>query len=184
MIRLKKSGDYIQRQDYNSLYWLTSVSGAKSDVRHHINTIHIDSGVAVKTDGSRLHVACLEGDFPDGDYEIIKRTKSEIVINLAEKEGDWPEWERVFKDCPVPFNGTDFQFDIFVDEDFMGGSLARFYRDFHAGGDVKPLVNADFIEAALEGFNNALVWFTDVESPLFFVDSGMDRVAVLMPLRP
>jgi hypothetical protein len=187
MIRLTKKDPTVS-SDYNSLYWLTSVQMTKDDTRHHMVTVHIDSGVAVKTDGARIHLACLLGDFPNGDYEIIKRTKSELILNMVNDgslpELSWPDWEMVFDSMPVPNNGSEPNICVNVDQDFMGRTLTRFFMDLYSKDFTGPAIDAFFIETSFAGFEyDTAVYFTDEDHPMFIVDADLNRAAALMPFR-
>lgn len=92
MIRIKSS------PDIDNLYWVTAIKTDKSDNRPHINTLLIDNGLAVRTDGSRLHACELSFKVPDGCYWILSRMK--YCIKLVRDEDlslkDWPKVESAF----------------------------------------------------------------------------------------
>ena len=185
MIRLQKK-DPVTSNDYDTLYWLTSVQAATGEKRHHIITVHVESGVAVKTDGKRLHIACLKGNFPDGDYEIIKRTKSELILNPVNNEYEnWPKWETIFDSMPAPNNGATPNIYVIVDPDDMGKTITKFFIQLYSNGLNAPPIDAYYIETALLGFYfyGADVYFTDDNEPMFIVDPYLNRVAVLMSFR-
>ncbi|PKL40806.1 MAG: hypothetical protein CVV44_04140 [Spirochaetae bacterium HGW-Spirochaetae-1] len=47
----------------------------------------------VATDAKRLFIAACE--MPEGYYELIKRTKSEIILHKTETEVNFPNWQAV-----------------------------------------------------------------------------------------
>ena len=182
MIRFTKCENH---WDLAKAYWVTGIDGAKFDRRHYIHTLHIDSGVAVKTDGSRLHAACFSTDIPDGDYEIIKRTKSEVVINRVESK-DWADWESVLEIMPkTVYHNNKYSYCLFCKSGDSGGMVGYFYYQM-ANNGLLGWFNADFVADVLSGFENAyaLVWISeDNNSPLFVFDENLDRVAAVMPRR-
>jgi hypothetical protein len=151
--------------------------------------------VAYKTDGLRLYAACIQQDVPNGDYEVCKRTKSEIVIMPSENDMDWPDVDSILNKVPNIYQDKKFHkyvdkgsfshpisFNVHVESDLIGKSVGMFYLDLYEN-EHKPLINADYVKDALSGFDYCDVWFKDDKDPVFFIDQTYDRVAVVMPMR-
>lgn len=80
--------------DYeNLLFCEKAISRDKS--RLNLNTIKIDTGLAVTTDGHRLHLAELYLDYPDGIYRIICKDKNCFTLE-EDKDFLWPDYEKAF----------------------------------------------------------------------------------------
>lgn len=72
--------------------WVAKAVGI-NDIRSYLNFVYVEDGVAVATDGHRLHFANV--DMPNGYYDA--RTGLEVTPDF----GKFPEWRRV-----VPRDGT------------------------------------------------------------------------------
>ena len=169
MIKLTKKD-----RNFKSVYWLTEIT-KKNDQRDHIKTIKVESGVAVKTDGHRLHAVVV--NVPDGYYEINKRTKSEIVLNEVD-EVTWPDWEHIFSDCR-----PDLPTFSFYCGDDPGQETAKFFIDLAKATENTPFINGTFVSQTITGFlnNEVFVTATDSNHPVFIYDENYDRVAAIMP---
>lgn len=90
---MKLTKDHV---DTSNFYWLTHVVDQKS-LRLHIRSVLIKDGFAYATDGARLCWIELKGeidyaDYQNGVYEVLKRTKTQIYLDLVETDiSVWPE---------------------------------------------------------------------------------------------
>ena len=170
--------------DFDKLYWLTGLKGIPDDTRHHINTIHVESGLAAKTDGCRLYLATLD-TVSDGDYEIAKRTKSQVWICCASTEGKWPNIESVFDSLPIKKNHIESLFTL-PRFDTPGKTVSSFYLNLYQG-DIRPLINSDYVSDCLNGFDYVDIYCENEDSPVFFIQAtdihSIEKVAAVMPMR-
>ena len=143
----------------------------------------------MKTDGKRIHAACLLSDIENGAYEVLKRTKGEIILSKTDKTGQWPLVDDILGQCPVD---SDFPISFFVHQHGIksNSTLAMNTTEFfmslcEAGLESTPAINADFVSQSLLGFvdNNVNVWVTDENHPVFMVDDALNRVSALMPYK-
>jgi len=188
MIRFTKK-DYNPNvsSDFNSLYWISQVT-KKGDERYHIVTIKVESGVAFKTDGKRIHAACLLSDIDDGFYEVLKRTKGEIILSKTDKDGAWPEVDSILSECPI--DNYPISFAVHNQGRLSNCTVAMNTTEFfmslcEADLDTTPAIDADFVSQSLIGFldNNVNIWVTDENHPVFMVDDALNKVSVIMPYR-
>lgn len=96
------------------VYWVTSPLLKESqDPRKHVTHLLIKDGKLTATDGSRLHHVDLDGFGTDGLYRVLKRTKSEIVIQQIDEEFNYPDFEDLLTitpgstavECPISDTG-------------------------------------------------------------------------------
>jgi hypothetical protein len=86
-------------KDCQSIYWVTAVRGPSDDRRIHIRTVAVKNQLAMKTDGSRIHLALMERKMPDGLYYILKRRKGRVELVYEPDipiEKNWPDIKKVF----------------------------------------------------------------------------------------
>jgi hypothetical protein len=81
--------------DYEQLLFCEKAMMGKEDTRNNLKNIKIDCGIAVTTDGHRLHMAELFMDYPDGIYKVVSRDKNAFILE-EDKEVTWPDYMKVF----------------------------------------------------------------------------------------
>jgi len=100
MIKLSKN-----HPDITGLHWVTEALSKDSTCRPSLTLMKVEKTAEgllfIATDGHRLHKLAIEDceDFEPGLYEIIKRTKSELIFNKSEdKNLEYPDYERILPD--------------------------------------------------------------------------------------
>ena len=104
-LEFTKFGEHIK-----DMYWLTSVLSQKDDLRSHAHTVLIKDDFAYKTDGNRMFRVHNDSDekWTDGVYDVLKRTKSAVMLFKREEETIWPDCEAFFVDTSDSYR--DFRF--------------------------------------------------------------------------
>lgn len=75
-----------------------------ADTRWGMRYIRIEADHIVATDGHRLHVLYCEHSFEQGYYEVIKNTKTKLILVKAENEISFPKWQDI-----VPHHSHSFE---------------------------------------------------------------------------
>ena len=74
---------------------------AKESSRYAIQYVNIEPGLAVATDGRRLHIAHLQHNWEPGLYEVLKSTKTTVILLKSDEEAKFPAWRDI---VPIYFN--------------------------------------------------------------------------------
>ena len=65
---------------------------SKQPSRYAIQYLCAEKGCLVATDGRRLHIAYLPHTWEEGFYEVIKSTKTQVVLLKADTDAKFPAW--------------------------------------------------------------------------------------------
>lgn len=180
------------RNDFDRLYWLTSIKKSKDDFRAHVRYVYSDGLVLVNTDGSRLHVIVPETfDLEAGFYEVVKRNKSEIALSMALKsdEAEFPDWESIFNDSGRLarfWHVRSFDYDPPMNVAHAVSHLVRFIAD-HEDKDERFCFNVGYIEDALSSeYGMQHIQYRGIKAgdPLYFTDNinNPNLLAAVMPM--
>jgi hypothetical protein len=96
IIEKMNKSDYRNEKTINLITW-TAKAASKDMTRKNIcNRIFIDDGLAVATDGSRMHLVYLGEEFASGLYEIVSKTKNKVILVKDETGVNFPDYMRIF----------------------------------------------------------------------------------------
>jgi hypothetical protein len=145
----------------------------KKDNKELLKKVFIDEGLAVCTDGSRLHLFATDLEIESGLYDVVSAKTSQVVLRKSKLDLQFPDYKKVI---PIP------KFEKTV---FCNGSDHRLfhtiYRDF--ASDYESY-NPNFIhDLYIE--KSEMQIYKDMEkrfSPLVVYD-GDSRAAVVMPIK-
>jgi len=178
MIRLTRNN-----HNFEAVSWVVKGVADKGETRRSLKCLQVKDGVITSTNGHIALRAKLEKPnyipitvIENGLYEVIKATKSEIIMDETTEELTFPNVDQVIPDCvDMPFLVNSSNSGFFSNRFVVTTDLIR----------VLPAgctVNYDYIGTILNG--GAWVEFVaykDIGKPIVF--SGESRVAVLQPMR-
>lgn len=127
-----------------------------------------DNGVIVGCDSRRLHTASVT--IPDGFYDVIKNTASEIILELGELDGQYPPYEKVLcsdRENFVPLDKFDAK--------YTGGAKTLFQL-----AQAGFCLNTHFVEDACKDMQELRVSFGAFDAPVV-ITNELGR-AVIMPI--
>ena len=173
MIKLNKSDE-----DFNKVLFVTSTE-LKKDNRDHIKYIKVENDVFVSTDGSRLHECITTLSAENGYYEIIKKTKSKIILDKVKNldEVYFPDYKDLFNTNiePVQFtidNNKSVEYNaskLFADIVRLMGASAINFKFIMNILEIKNGLN--YIDIFVDGPDKAIIL------------KGFKCQACIMPLR-
>ena len=150
--------------------WFVTQAVAKEQTRFAIRYIKIEADYIVATDGHRLHVFYGSHGFSCGCYEIIKNTRTAIVLLQTETTKKFPDFQ-----CIIPHHTNSFeQITHLRLTETVIGCLAR--HDIGICMDyIKPFHNID---------RNWQIFYGVPEQPVRFISyTNRGRLeAVIMPV--
>jgi hypothetical protein len=85
--------------EFPVLEQMAGIKVVKHDKRFHLNHFYVDDYFIIRTDGCRLVATLKPSDMQPGWYELIKKTKSEVMFEKVESDNEFPAWENIF---PIP----------------------------------------------------------------------------------
>ena len=142
---------------------------SKDPIKPAFTKLLSDKGVIVGCDSRRLHTA--EVTLPDGFYDVIKNTASEIILEQTEFDGQYPNYKQVLcsdRENFVPLKKFDSKFT---------GGAQTIFQIAQAG----YCVNTNFIEDACKDAGDMRVSFGEgADSPVVILNE-LGR-AVIMPI--
>ena len=141
---------------------------SKDPTRHNITVIKSFGGRIVATDGNRLHQYKTDL-LPEGDYKVIKKTKSEVTLVMqdADEAGPFPNIHRVI---PEMLDGVD------LDSASSHGAYAQIIRAMAINH-----INYDYLKDALSTGDQMQFQAGDGFSPVLLKSDII--TAVIMPMR-
>ena len=142
---------------------------SKDPIKPAFTKLFSDNGVIVGCDSRRLHTAPVA--LPDGFYEIIKNTSTEIILEQTDFDGQYPNYKQVL--CSERENFVALKK---FDSKFTGGAQAVF-QIAQAG----YCANINFIEDACKDAENTRVSFGDAADSPIVIISELGR-AVIQPI--
>jgi len=88
--------------DFDGLKWIAlALNKDKQELRVFKNNIYIINGVAVATDGARLHEYTLDGgyEFKDGFYEVLQNNKTKLALLRINDSDDheFPDYNEIIE---------------------------------------------------------------------------------------
>ncbi|MBP7735982.1 MAG: hypothetical protein KA369_08420 [Spirochaetes bacterium] len=92
--------------NFQKFFFCTSAAGTDPE-REVFRHIHSTGKEIICTDSRRMHIA--EMELEPGNWFILKRAKSEIIIHRAEDNSiNFPNWKQVVPDC-TDYLKTEFR---------------------------------------------------------------------------
>ncbi|GAG03800.1 unnamed protein product, partial [marine sediment metagenome] len=80
------------------VYWLTNIKTPKDERRPHIVNVYVKNGDMFRTDGHRLHrLKTNRTDFKDGFYQVLKRTKADMIMAYIGNDYSYPDCNDLLK---------------------------------------------------------------------------------------
>jgi hypothetical protein len=138
------------------------------------NQLFINDGDIVCTDGRRLHLYKTDAIFENGVYEIIKNTKSKIVLNKLDSPIPFPNYKSVIPD--ITGKEADLEFDVIRITKDACLALYKIIKQC----DV--CLNIDFIKDACS-HDASFFYATGPLNQVLFKFHNETCLAVIMPLR-
>lgn len=153
-------------RDYEALsYVITAASTDKK--RPQLHGVRIDTGLAVSTDGFRLHMACLETEIPDGYYDVKKAAKM-IVLTLND-EVTFPDYDMLFRRMNTP---------EYVKSEYCNGDASKFVFEVYNTG---VFFNLEYLTDAYIPNRRVHMEIRDHNRPMVIHDDEYERAAMVMP---
>jgi len=84
-----------KQEDFENIYFVSGALSIKSTYRAYKTVLKVENDKIYATDGGRLHVANIKM-LKDGFYQIIKRTKTLMVLENAECDS-YPNLNDIFQ---------------------------------------------------------------------------------------
>lgn len=136
--------------------------------RYNIGNILVEDGKGVATDGYRLHIVKeLTNPLHDGQYRVIKVTKTKVQLEAVECPGDYPDYNRII---PRDYQLTDFEHTNIY---HRYAQIIRMMRD--------GVISFDFLKDATDGMNFTSFAARDRHTPV--VLEGENEFALIIPVR-
>ena len=157
-------------QDFEALRWLHKAINPKH-ANEALRCIYVKNGVAVATDGHRLHKAQVSID--DGLFTVIKSTAKEMYLALATPNNPFPNYEMILpKEKRQVFMPK-------LTENGIHHSIAAIIRDL----SDEWAVNIDFLKEALSIDNEWTLYIaTQGNTEQVWLESKKCQ-ALIMPLK-
>lgn len=153
--------------DFEKISWVLKARSTDA-IRRNINSVKIDGGLMVCTDGHRLHLYMTDREIEDGLYEIVTATRKQIV--LKELDADFPAYERVI---PRP---------AFTHKTVCNGDHAPLFHAVYKNfADDNRSYNTDYLHDAYMDHAEISLQSDPGLKPLVIFDND-SRAAVVMPL--
>jgi hypothetical protein len=144
---------------------------AKEPSKYASTYLQINDGTIVGTDGHRLHIAYIDHAWEPGLYEVIKNTKTKVVLLKTDEQITFPKWLLIVPAYTSYFEVSDTYNGSFVVR--TCGLLAR--HEIGIKDDyIKPLESVGY---------KWRVYFGDPTRPIKAITeaNGKYLVAVIMP---
>ena len=155
----------------DDLYWLTSIKTPKDEVRAHITHVYFKGDSFYKTDGHRLHRVKVDRDCKEGFYQVLKRTKSCMILGYnSDVNTDYP-------DCD-PLLEKPSGAELIVKQ--REGNSSKAFAVIIRAMDGNAL-HYDYLNDVLASGDVFNVTIKDSESPIHFEDGN--KAAIIMPIR-
>lgn len=145
------------------------------DLKHAnpgLQCLYADGENLVGTDGKRLHLY-KKNPLPDGLYQIVKRTKTELRLEKCTFDMTFPDYKKI-----IPENGPDT-----VSVDVNGNTDGVYYAAYATiirKLDVDDTLNYDYLADVLTCDLTFTVNINGKMRALYF--TGSDRAALVMPM--
>jgi len=150
------------------------------DYRDHVRYLKCENNVMVSTDGKRIHeTELLFTEVPDGYYEIIKNTKTILIIDKVKEldEAQYPNYSDMLNG-----KGSGEKIEYKHDEEIETIILASLLSADIARAMGQAALNFKYVEDIVksreEGFD---VYVKDSDSPVVFKSFAVR--ACIMPLK-
>ena len=172
------------RNQIERVKWVARAVAGKSDNREALRCVHVGSGFAFATDGHRLHTSNHEifGScaFPEGQYEIIKSNRKEIILKESGSAWSYHEgnvektFKNIFPDC------SEFSRTELTNNDrwrTSGEAFALLMRKYLVG-----IIDINYFNDVFPAGESMTFYFTnETLDPVVAVNAGY--VAIIMPVK-
>lgn len=144
---------------------------AKESSRYAIGFIKIEEGCMVATDGHRLYAAHFNHDYELGLYEVIKNTRSKVILLKTDEAVTFPKWQDI-----IPPH--DHYFDSSCDSGYWVDRTMGILSRLGIG------INSDYIGPLCEASINWNVYCGEFDQPVHavFQSAEIKFRAVIMPV--
>lgn len=142
---------------------------AKDSSRFAIESVLIEKGDIVATDGRVLYCLNIKHSFEPGLYEVIKCTKSSIILLTNDNAGKFPTWRDI-----IPEHETYFT--------VQGGYGLAYFISQVLGclGKKNVTVNYEYLKPLADLDMTWDVYFGNPDRPVYFVSDNLS--AIIMPV--
>jgi len=161
-----------ETRDDDAIYWVSLAAGIDEKYSRIYRLLNVEDGMAVSTDGRRMHLApceCLE----DGTYYIASRSAKGVELVRIEPAEIFPY---IWRQLVPRLDGVDCV-DLAVWRDYPEGVIAKVSAELQ----MPWAANREYLIHALAMDENPRLRVRDSVSPALIEKNG--RVAVVMPIR-
>jgi len=160
--------------DYFEEFRFVLQARATEETKKALQKLNIENDCCVATDGQRLHVAYMNHNYATGIYEVIKATKTQILLLPVTEVTNFPKWR-----ATIPHYSQYFELassDLFIPEAL--GVLGR----------CGVSLNYKFLLPFCESERNWQVFYNEPDRPVRFISykkhyNHSSRLeAIIMPL--
>jgi len=152
---------------FNDLEWVLRAKAKKHESFPVFNFLYSKDSEIVCTDGKRLHLS--KTVFPEGLWEIVKSTKSEIWM---EKNTDdlinFPDYNKI-----IPGKDTEIKIEMNGDTDTNFFKIAKVME--------KNTISYQYLDDITRGQYDLICFFDNDDKALTFKNET--KIALLMPKR-
>ncbi len=168
---------------FTGIHWVAQINKNrdKGDWRAHIKYLYVTKNKdqvneIVSTDGHRLHLYETRFEVEPGYYDVLKNTKTSLVLVKVKDDSEYPDCEPIFN-----FGSADYS-----RKDKAAGSTEESPDDFYAKlmrRTETNIINYHYIEDVLNIDESFDVWFDKkLEKPVLFKNSN--KKAAVMSMLP
>ena len=156
------------------------VARAKEKTRYAIPYLKVEPDCIVCTDSHRLHIAYIPHDWEPGLYEVLKCTKTKVVLLSTDDEAKYPKWDVV-----IPHHSSYATFDL----QYAANAIDHVVAALSKQGVTIPYKH---LCDAIDTTQRWTVYFGQFDQPIraiksmrIFGTKQWERLeAIIMPLKP
>jgi len=167
------------QEDFYRILFVVSALDPK-DYRDHVTYLKCENNVIVGTDSKRLHeTRLLYTELPDGYYEIVKKTKTTLIIDKVKEldEAQYPNYSDMLNG-----KGSGEKIEYKHNDDYKTIELASLLSADIARAMGQTALNFRYVEDIVKSHENYFdVYVKDSDSPVVFKSFAVR--ACIMPLR-
>jgi len=163
-----------QTEGWFETFHFPTAAISKEKHRRNLQYLLVKEDAVIATDGRRLHIAHSRHPVEPGFYEVVKRTKSKVIIVKSNSDISYPKYENV-----IPHHQNiiiDYNRDYYIAESVMC-----------VLGKVNIMLEYAFLQPLAEIDTNWTIYYGNPDQPVRFItpyNSYTKRwlEAVIMPI--
>lgn len=93
--------------DFDAWNWVCKAI-SKNDRHSAFCNALVENGELIATDGRRMHVAKLKLKMPEGQYEVLRHSKTRVEVELLENVTPYPMWRQIWPSDDPDFLKANF----------------------------------------------------------------------------